>query len=299
MSFNQPPPNPYGQPPQPGPNPGYGYPPQGGAPQQPGQPGPYGYPQQQAANPYGQPGPYGQQANPYAAQPGWGGPPPPRKGNAGKVIAIVLAAVVVVGGGGIAIAMNAGGSGDGSGGSGPGQNTAQYKLTTPLTVATDYQRQGAGQTDADMSASDKSDLDDVPGMTDSHEVEADYQKTAEQDLTFIGAYGSVSDPNAAVDAAFASFKKEGQSDDSGKPVGQAQSFHPAGFDGTVLKCQEFQASESGSQLTFPLCVWGDSSTIGIVVVADGAAILTGRTTPLSQAAATTAEVRRDARVAIS
>ncbi len=293
MSFNQPPPNPYGQQPQqPGPPPGYGYPQQGGAPQQPPQ---YGYPQQ-GQNPYGQPpqggapNPYGQPPqplNPYGLQPGWGAPPEPPKKNTGKVIAIVVAAVVVVGGG-IGIALSQSGGGSSGGGT--------YKLTTPSTVATDYQRQGAGQ--ASDTSSDNQ-LGDVPGMTGTHEVQAQYQTTDEKTLTFIGAYGSISDPEAAVDAAFASFKKEGATDNSGKPVGSVQTVHPAGFDGTVMKCQQYEADESGTTLKFPLCVWGDSSTLGLVAAADPAKMLTGGTTSIDEAAGITAQVRTDTRIKIT
>ncbi len=292
MSFNQPPPNPYGQPPQQaGPPPGYGYPQQGGIPQQPQQPAPYGYPQQ-AQNPYGQPpqgqGPYGAppqgQPNPYGQQPGWGAPPPPPKKNTGKVIGIVLAVVVVVGGG-IGIAVNMGGG---------GSDGARYKLTTPQTVATDYTKQPG----TDTSSSDSNELSDVPGMTDAKQVQAQYRTSAEKTLTFIGAYGSIGDPESAVDAAFAAFAKEGASGE-GNPVGDVQTVHPAGFDGTVMKCQQYQADSSGTELKFPLCVWGDSSTIGLVAVADPAKILTGGTTSIDEAAGIAAQVRTDTRVKIS
>jgi hypothetical protein len=144
MSFNQPPPSPYGQQPESGgygqPQPGgYGQPPQapqdgygqpqpgqGGYGQPQGQPG-YGYPQQPPAQPgqapYGQP-PYGQappQA-PYGQQPGFGYPqqPVPPQGGGGRQTGIIIGTVValaVIGAGVFFLTSNSGGSNSASGNS--------------------------------------------------------------------------------------------------------------------------------------------------------------------------------------
>lgn len=115
MSFNQPPPGPYGQqPPQPGPygqpqqppapQPGYGYPQQGGQvppqqgygyPQQAGQAPPqqgYGHPQQPAQPGYGQQAPYGGQQTPYGMIPQG----PEESGGNGKKVGLIIGAVAVV-----------------------------------------------------------------------------------------------------------------------------------------------------------------------------------------------------------
>ncbi len=299
MSFNQPPPNPYGQPPgQPGPPPGYGYP-QGGVPPQPGaygqpqpQPGPYGpgpqpnsfgvqpnpaYVQQQMAqNPYGA---YGQQPG------GWPPAPPPRRNNTGKVIAIVAAAVVLVGGG-ITIAATV--SGGGSGG-------PAYKLITPSTVAGDFKKQA----DSNASGSGSDDLDGIEGVTDPHEVQATYADGTARNVEFFGVYGGVSDPRAAVDAVFGRVDGQSTQGDEGKPVGSPQEVHPDGLGDAVMKCQIIQTSEDGMSVKFPICVWGDTSTVALVAYVDGTTVVTGGSVSVEDGAKITAEVRTDTRVKIS
>ncbi len=302
MSFNQPPPNPYGQQPQqPGPPPGYGYPQQGGVPQQPQQPGPYGYPQQPPPpNPYGQvpppPSPYGVQPNPaYGQQPpnpaygqpggGWAVPTPPKK-NTGRIIAIALAVVVVVGGGiGIAASMGGGGSA-----SGP-----KYKLTTPQTVAGDFTKQAG----SDNSGSD--DLDNTPGITGAHDVQAGYAFGTTKQLEFFGAYGTIGDPAAVVDAAFSQLDKQSSSSGAsdGTAIGSPQSVSPSGLGDAVMKCQIFSTNEDGISAKFPICIWGDSSTVGVVAYVDGTAVVTGGSVSVEDGAKITAEVRTSTRVKIS
>lgn len=298
MSFNQPPPNPYGQQPQqPGPPPGYGYPQQGGVPQQPQQPGPYGYPQQ-PPNPYGQApqpqNPYGVQPNPaylqqnpnaaYVQQPVWGAPPPPppRK-NTGKIIAIALAAVVVIGGG-IVIATSVGGGGS----DGP-----KYKLTTPATVAGDFEKQPGSNT----SSSDN--LDNTPGITGAHDVQAEYNSGSTQRVEFIGAYGTIDDPETAVDSAFTELDSQSSKEGDGKAVGSPQSVQPAGIGDAIMKCQIFGTSEDGMSVKFPICIWGDSSTLAVVAYVDGTTVVTGGSVSVEDGAKITAEVRTDTRVKIS
>ncbi|MDI5964764.1 hypothetical protein [Streptantibioticus silvisoli] len=307
MSFNQPPPNPYGGPPQqPGPPPGYGYPQQGGGPQQPQQPGPYGYPQQQPPQPgpygqqpqYGQvppqqPGPYGQQAGPYGQQPGggWMVPPPPPKKKTGLIVGVIAAVVVVA----VVIVLVVANSG--SGGTGGGGPSAQkYKLTTPQTVAGDYTKQ------KDSDAGDSGSLDDVPGMTGAHDVQAEYQQGSTKRIDFIGAYGTVADPQKAVAAAFAQIDSSSSSATSGdgKAVGSPQAVTPAGLDdGAVMECQIFDTSEDGMSVKFPICIWGDGSTVAMVAYVDGTTVVTGGTVSIDQGATIAAQVRTDTRVRIS
>ncbi|CAM5415095.1 putative protein OS=Streptomyces antimycoticus OX=68175 GN=SSPO_065340 PE=4 SV=1 [Streptomyces antimycoticus] len=221
MSHQQPPPQPgpyggqpgpygAGQPPVPNPyaQPGYGYPQQ---PQQGGygQPTPYGgagggYGHPQPANPYGQP-PQPPQPGP-VPQPGpgyYGGPqaPPPQAppqapaaGGRGKgrTVGLVVGAVVVAGALGVGAFMLFGG---GSGG--------PYKLTTPKTVAADYERQGSGTDDSDLSAAGRKDLQQVPVVKDPHLVAADYQTSGKEMLKFTGVWGDVTDPARGADLALA------------------------------------------------------------------------------------------------
>ncbi|MEU7042936.1 hypothetical protein AB0A77_17980 [Streptomyces varsoviensis] len=326
-------PNPYAQ------QPGYGYPPQDGTPppppqqpaygQQPPPPPPYGGPQQ--------PNPYGQPPQPPYGQPGMPGPyqqPPGGGKNKGKAIALAVGAVVVVAaivggivllnggddkgdkGGGEAKGKDKGSSsaspgtgsdsdsGSGSGSKGLGSDPGKkYKLTTPVTIAGGYQRDGAGKDESDMSPSQRAEQKNrIPGVTESHPVAAEYQRGTTDKVSFNGQYGSISDPEAAVDFTFS--LEEKNTKDSVKlkftPKGSPEKFTPNGADDAVMKCQAYELSKSGSvkRVTLPICVWADSSTIGEVILADQVSGLSGGK-PLAEVAELAAKIRTDARVEIN
>ncbi|MGW2957955.1 hypothetical protein ACWDGI_05620 [Streptomyces sp. NPDC001220] len=299
-------PGPYGQPPQ-APQPGYGYPQQ--APPQPPQPG-YGYPPQGVPpvppqqNPYGQQQPpYGQP--PYGQQP-YGVPQPPAPGGGRKKTGLVIGAVAVV----AAVAVGAYFvlAGGGSGGL---KDDGPHKLTAPASLLSAKYKRVGDPSEEKASSSDAKDFA-KSGVTDATSVTAIYStvdlgsldatdptdlakaQTAEN-LTLFGVYGSVKDPQAALDATFAQMKKEGTSDDdSVKLVGDAQSVSPAGLDGAVMKCQQAQGKSqlTGKQQTAYLCIWADYSTIGMVEPTTGV-----KTYSVDESAKLAAEVRAQARVA--
>ncbi|MFJ1994494.1 hypothetical protein [Streptomyces asiaticus] len=311
MSHQQPPPQPgpyggqpgpygAGQPPVPNPyaqTPGYGQPQQGGY----GRPGPYGgsgggYGHPQPANPYGQP-PQPPQPGPVPQQgPGgyYGGPqtpPPPGPaagGNGkGRKVGLAVGAVVVVAAlGAGAFALFGGGSG------GP------YKLTTPETVASDYERQGSGTDDSDLSAAGRKDLQQVPVVKDPHLVAADYQTSGKEMLKFTGVWGEVTDPERGADLALAVIVKTLQDNGTAQAKGSPQTFSPDGFDGDVLKCQSMKFTSDQGSMEAPACVWGDKDTLGVTVMADPAAAVLGGGMSLEDAAGITAKVRKDARVEV-
>jgi hypothetical protein len=332
MSYNQP--GPYGQQPQqPGPygqggaagQPGYGYPQQGGGygqqpgpygqPQQPQQQPEYGYPQQpqQPAAPYGQPQqPYGQQA-PYG-QPGMPGPyqPGPGQGGKKKGLAIAIGAVVVVAAvvGGVLLFKG----GDDSGGK-IADDGKRYKLTTPQTVAGEYSKDSSSSGDG-ITSEDKQDFEKF-GVTNPETVSGEYKSgegMTAKNLQLNGVWGEVKDPEAVVDGAFAKIAQEAAKDPSGSGgtttelEGSPQQVSPSGLDDAVMKCQNAKvtpAAGSGATsapgakgFTIPICMWGDHSTVGYVIVADTASALSGKGMSLDDAAAVTAKVRNDARVEI-
>ncbi|MEU2619833.1 hypothetical protein ABZ642_17160 [Streptomyces sp. NPDC007157] len=298
-------PGPYGQPPQ-APQPGYGYPQQ--APPQPPQPG-YGYPPQGVPpvppqqNPYGQQQPpYGQP--PYGQQP-YGVPQPPAPGGRKKT-GLVIGAVAVV----AAVAVGAYFvlAGGGSGGL---KDDGPHKLTAPASLLSAKYKRVGDPSEEKASSSDAKDFA-KSGVTDATSVTAIYStvdlesldatdptdlakaQTAEN-LTLFGVYGSVKDPQAALDATFAQMKKEGTSDDdSVKLVGDAQSVSPDGLDGAVMKCQQAQGKSqlTGKQQTAYLCIWADYSTIGMVEPTAGV-----KTYSVDESAKLAADVRAQARVA--
>lgn len=325
MSYNQPgpyggqppqgQPGPYGQ--QPGPyggqppqgqpqgQPGYGYPqqaPQGVPPQQqPPQPG-YGYPQAQ------QPGPYGQQppTPPYGGQPVYGQQPgfppaaPPKK-KTGLIVGGVIVALAVIGGG-VYFLTSGGGS------SSVADDGKTYKLTAPATVLDGKYTKAPDQGDnSEMSSSDVAEAEKW-GVKNPKNVTGSY-KTGEgltqKMLQFNGVYGDIADPEKVVDAMFANAKEEAGKDkeDGGEFIGSPQTFTPAGFENGVLKCQEVK-SEAGSgtsakSFTMPVCIWGDHSTLSLVLDMDMSSLMTGKGgVSLEEAANTAAKLRNDVRVEV-
>jgi hypothetical protein len=268
MSFNQPPPQPgYGPPQQPNP---YGPPPPqqpapapqgrpapgapGGAPGYPQGYPPQGYPQQPQATPYG----YPPQQQPLPPQPGrWGPvqapvPPGPQGGGSGKgkVIGLVAGAVAVVAAIGVGAALMLGGGGGGD----------DYKLSMPPSILGGAYAKSTstspGLSNGQVGSSD--------GISDATTVSGQYGKTGGEQYTISGAYGKVGDPAKVVDMMLNSMKAT-----TGGGSSAAQEVHPAGFDGTVMKCNMMSK-------TIPYCVWGDDSTVGLVLFADtSSAALTG------------------------
>ncbi|MFD4480934.1 hypothetical protein ACFWPU_33125 [Streptomyces sp. NPDC058471] len=332
MSYNQP--GPYGgqQPQQPGP---YGQQPQQPGPygQQPQAPQPgYGYPPQAPQGvPPQQPGPYGQQQAPYGQQPqapyGQVPPPPPQGGGkkTGIIVAAVVAVVAVAVGGYFVLAGgdDKGGSGKKGGsssvaGGGSGvQDDGPHKLITPETVLTDYKKGEDGATESGMSSSDVRKAEQH-GVKNAKDVAGQYQSGSKDNplsqkiLQFNGVYGDIADPEKVVDAMFGEAEKNAQegasSTSSGEKmtlVGSPKSYSPAGLDGAVLKCQEmkldFGSSSSGStsgpsEMSMATCIWGDNSTLGIVITTDVANAMGGKSADLDEAAEKTAKFRKEVRV---
>ncbi|MFT2019402.1 hypothetical protein ACMA1D_26680 [Streptomyces sp. 796.1] len=316
----QPQPGGYGQPAnpyaQPAAQPGYGQPtPAQPAPPQVGgygtpaapQPGGYGQP---APNPYAasqQPtasfpqvsGGYAQpQPQPHQPQTGYGQQPQPagygpattggspggggrRLGKKGLVIGGAIAVVVAAVGGFLLFA---------------GDDAQRYELTTPQTVASDYQRVGEGKDESNLTPAGKAQLREMPVVEDAHPISANYQTPGQKKLQFSGVWGKVTDPERAADIALAVITKALSEDGTAETLGSPQSFTPEGFDGDVLKCQELKFTSPKGAITAPACVWGDDSTVGVTVMADPAALVTGTGMTLDEAAGLAAEVRNDARV---
>ena len=288
MSYNQPPPGPYGQQPQqPGPygqpqqpqQPGYGYPQQGGQvpPQQGygypqgGQAPPqgYGYPQQGGQPGYGQqpqqPGPYGQQT-PYGTIP----PGPPESGGNGKKIGLIVGAVAVVAaiGVGAYFVFGSGGGGD----------VKPYTMVMPeklLSGEFTKSSDGSGAGGAEDLTDDKESK--ALGITDGKGVQGAYENPSKLKLSVAGAYGKIADPESAVDQMFAKLDDNQKKSAATRKVQietvtEATEYSPDGFDGAVLKCktQKITAGEGGINISLnaSVCIWGDTSAIGVVTATD-------------------------------
>ncbi|MGG2463033.1 hypothetical protein ACO0M4_25025 [Streptomyces sp. RGM 3693] len=290
MSYNQPPPGPYGQQPQqpgpygqpqpPAPQPGYGYPQQGG--QVPPQQG-YGYPQQapqqqfpqqapqpqfpqQAAQPpYGQP----QQPN-YGQQPPFGGQQTPygmipqeseSGGGNGKKIGLIIGAVAVVAAIGVGAYFVFG----------SGSKVKPYTIALPDSLLSgQFQKDttgGAGSTE-DIS---KDKEVKALGITDGKGVQGKYKDTSGLAMQVIGLYGNVGDPQGTVTQMFAKIDENIKKDSRGgkiEDVTPVTEYSPSGFDGDVMKCRTQKVTVSAGGMTVPItastCIWGDNSAIGVV-----------------------------------
>ncbi|MFI1968159.1 hypothetical protein BLA24_20815 [Streptomyces cinnamoneus] len=281
MSYHQP--GPYGQPPQPpqGPNP-YG---QGGAPGQPG----YGYPQQPQA-PYGAPppppgawgqpqppGPYGQQ--PMPGMPGQYPPPvPPQGGGKGKAIGITIGALVVVGAvvGGF-VFLKGGKDDDGGGGSGSAKAVQPYTIELPQALLdgkyTKVTAPGGQSGDDSKSLADDAKAKEM-GIEGGTGVSGSYTSAEKQKLMVVGAYGQLADPKKTVDAMIARMdesEKKNQETMKGLQIQTVTAwteFTPAGFDGAVMKCETKKSTYTMGAVSstgdLSVCIWGDSSAMGIV-----------------------------------
>ncbi|MBW1598498.1 hypothetical protein [Streptomyces sp. JJ38] len=292
MSQHHPPPQgPYGPPPQPNPygapqpppqpygqqHPGQPYPPPQGPGQQPG----YGYGGQPAGYP-------GQAAQPlHGVHPGYqtGGypPPEPRRGGAGKAIALTVGALVVVGAviGGIVFL-----TGGGDGGGADIADDGPHRLVAPESVG-DYRLSEDEDAAAEAGTEDEKFMAVMQslGVSDGTSVRGTYGTLSEEDAAepgdsasdnpltsmkmafFGGVWGEVDDPERAVDDFFRFVRSEAAKDEGSTTefVGDPRAFTPEGFEGAVMKCQEIRDEQDGVKFAAPLCVWGDYSTVGMVV----------------------------------
>ncbi|MCT2590462.1 hypothetical protein LHJ74_11160 [Streptomyces sp. N2-109] len=308
MSYQDPPPGPYGAgPPQPGQHGPTGptgpydatpppHPPAANPHAQPG----YGYPQQQA---YG----YPQQSPGYPQQPGQPSPPygmpyPPQPapggGGNGRTIGIIVGALALAGAiiGG-AVAFTGGGDEDGE--------VAAYKIVPPHSVLdgkyTKADTPGGG--DGTVQDSDAKKL----GVENGSSVSASYRATSEGDLRLAGVHGEIADPQESADAMFALVHKS--QDDLGdsienyevETVSEREEYSPEGFDGSVLACETQRQSGEvygrSLDVEFSTCVWADGSAVAVVSQsgAQSSSGTFGESMPKDELAEATVKVREETR----
>ncbi|MFF7020983.1 hypothetical protein ACFY97_08195 [Streptomyces klenkii] len=220
----------------------------------------------------GGPGGYGAAA--------WPPPVPPRRRGKGRVVAAVAIGSLVVmctllGG---FLILTGGGSKAAGGG--------RYRLTAPDRVAGFRIDSPVGRTFRTDHLKRLRSL----GVRDEGSVTAGYSSagTARGKLMFSGIWGTVKDPERAVDGLFASMAVGNGAGESVE--GTPERVRPRGVGDTVMKCESVTFSTPGASLALPYCVWADHSTLGVV----GAAL--GERTEIGEAAEATGRLRRAARV---
>lgn len=208
----------------------------------------------------------------------------------------------------MALAVIAGGAyflTSGGGGGSVADDGKTYKLTAPATVLDGAYKKSPDEGDSDMSSEDLKDFESF-GVKNAKKGSGSYtsgEAPSQKMLSFSGAYGTIADPEAVVDGMFGKLKEEsakGEEKD-GKLIGSPEAFTPQGFENGVLKCQasEVPASETGGKtMTMPLCIWGDHSTVAVVIDIDMASLMLGKSPSLSEAANTAAKLRNDVRVEV-
>uniref|UniRef100_UPI0006EB4509 hypothetical protein n=1 Tax=Streptomyces silaceus TaxID=545123 RepID=UPI0006EB4509 len=269
-----------------------------------------------------QPGPYGQQPpqGPYGQQPQapYGQVPPPPPGG-GKKTGLIIGIVAVVAAAAVGGYFLLAGSDDDKGGkNGGSSNVADggikddgpHKLTTPGTLLGEYQKedgQTGGFNSSDLAAAEKA------GVKDPQDVDAGYKAgdesnpLAQKAIQFMGVYGDVTDPGKVVDSMFAKVKKDSESGGGGSSTGELVG-SPKDFStgDVVLKCQESVikndsadpgagASSGPKEIRMPVCIWGDNSTVAVVVPVEVADAMAGEIS-LEDASATALKVRKEVRV---
>ncbi|MFE9461156.1 hypothetical protein [Streptomyces californicus] len=313
-------PGPYGAPPPQG-GPGYGYPqqaPQGVPPQQPNpyaqpqQPQGYGYPQAQQPGPYGQqqpPGPpYGGQPQ-YGGQPPYGGQPQQPKKKTGLIVGVAVVALAVIAGG-VYFLTSGGGSSD------VADSTKGYKLT-PAASVDDYKQDPSKKkpSSGTMSGEKKAKAEAMgiknPNKAEAAYMSGDLQKNplTSKVLMLTGVWGEIEDPASTIDKFFASAQQDAVDDEKseGTLVGSPKEFTPSGFEGALMKCQDLKVvneDADGSvqngpkEMTMPICVWADYSTVGAVVAVDIGGAMTNKSMSQEETAALAAKLYNTSRTKI-
>ncbi|GAT80271.1 membrane protein [Streptomyces sp. F-3] len=184
-----------------------------------------------------------------------------------------------------------------------------HKLTTPATVLTEYKK-----SESESGTLTKDDVKDAEkwGVHDPKDVSAQYQAgdkdnpLSQKLIQFGGVYGSIDDPEKTVDAMFAHMKDKTKEDEDKDVtlVGDPKSYTPPSLEGAVLKCQEAKVDNSSNagtaggpkEMNMAICIWGDHSTLGIVMPMDVANLASGKSENLEEAAELTAKFRKEVRV---
>ncbi|WP_173019293.1 hypothetical protein, partial [Streptomyces alkaliterrae] len=236
-------------------------------------------------------------------------PPPPSGGGKGKTIGLVVGAVVLVGAiiGGAVLVLGD----DDKGPNNAGKNSVvtddgAHKLEAPPKIGKFTKQASLGQ---GLEAQIERDVKHLP-IEDPESLFASYSTVDASDpskldpaalatmetLGYVGAWGKINDPDAAVDKYFDVLKQGSRPGGQIELIGDVRAVTPPGLSGAVMKCQETKITIQPGQppQQSATCVWADKSTLG--AVSPGKSPLGGGTT-VDAAARLAVEVRDNTRVA--
>jgi hypothetical protein len=179
------------------------------------------------------------------------GPPPPRKNRTGLVIGIIAVALVVLGGLGF-VGRLAGAAG--------GFPEAKYRLTVPQTLLN-----GQYTLAQDLSDQGREGLKDASqaDIRDPQAAMGQYSGAKGDGTSMIlsGIYGRVKAPERQRDSMLRGAREA----DGATTVTPPKDATPAGSDVRIF-CQVLTKTQGALSVTFPMCAWGDSNTVGSVGV---------------------------------
>ncbi|KUN09830.1 hypothetical protein AQI96_25225 [Streptomyces canus] len=258
-------------------------------PQGPYAPGPYGQQQPYGAppvppqqQPYGTPYP---QQQPY----GWGVPPvaPPPKRRPLVVILAIVGGLVALG---VAGSVMRGVEES----SGVGYPDAEYSLDVPRTLLGGRYELAQDLSDSVEAQRIEDQAEGASGYKDTKAAVGQYSlggDATKGTLVVSGMYGRFKNPDRARESLL-----NGAAAGEGSRIAVSpQDFHPDGADTTVT-CEVLTKDQGGTEITVPICAWGDGNT-GAAMTELTAATMTldPAEVDLDEAAATAARVRSEMR----
>ncbi|MFI2352406.1 hypothetical protein ACH492_36525 [Streptomyces sp. NPDC019443] len=109
----------------------------------------------------------------------------------------------------------------------------------------------------------------------------DQGRSQRKTLSVDGYWGTIDDPDEALDNLFQSIK-DGDQSFRGKLIGPRKEFDPTGFEGALMECQNTELTSiwevkarrgSVATMRIPICVWADYSTVAAIAVVDSPQVL--------------------------
>ncbi|WP_171161610.1 hypothetical protein [Streptomyces sp. I05A-00742] len=233
---------------------------------------------------------------------------PPRRGGKRGRTAALAAGVLVVAGAVVGALLWPGGDDGGM---------EAYTMALPDTVLDGAYKKDTKSDDAKATE----DLTDdrtarKMGIANGTAVMGEYVNDKKQDLNVIGVYGDIADPRKTLDAMTAESDKGARKYPAGAPGGKPETvtpwteYHPAGFDGVIMKCTSSKSEHKTGTASFRFgisqCFWADGSAMGAVqhtvtafdglpAEARGATGATGDVMSAEELSVAAAKVRNEAR----